>query len=182
MTRALVYGLAVAGAATVRALHRHGVEVVVADDEVTADRRRLADELDVEIIERPTGSRLEGLIRACGLVSPAPGVPETHDVVTVAQTIGVEIVSEIELAYRWEQQRSGERARCWPSRAPTARRPRPCSRSRCCAPEGCARSTPGTPRRRWSMRSPSISMRSSSRRRASGWPGHRRSVPMAPPG
>ena len=107
MTRALVYGLAVAGAATVRALRRHGVEVVVADDEVTTDRRRLADELDVEIIERPSGSTIERLIRSCDLVSPAPGVPETHDVVTVAQTIGVELVSEIELAYRWEQERSG---------------------------------------------------------------------------
>jgi UDP-N-acetylmuramoylalanine--D-glutamate ligase len=107
VTRALVYGLAVAGAATVRALQRHDVEVVVADDEVTTERRRLADELDVEIIERPTGSRLEGLIRSCDLVNPAPGVPETHDVVTGAQAIGVELVSEIELAYRWEQQRSG---------------------------------------------------------------------------
>ena len=55
MTRALVYGLAVAGAATVRALQRHDVEVVVADDEVTAERRQLAGELDVQIIERPTG-------------------------------------------------------------------------------------------------------------------------------
>ena len=42
MTRALVYGLAVAGAATVRALQRHDIEVVVADDEVTAERRQLA--------------------------------------------------------------------------------------------------------------------------------------------
>lgn len=107
MTRALVYGLAVAGAATVRALQRHDIEVVVADDDVTAERRQLAGELEVEIIERPTGSELVGLIRSCDLVSPAPGVPETHDVVTTALTVGVELVSEIELAYRWEQQRAG---------------------------------------------------------------------------
>ncbi|HYN32663.1 MAG TPA: hypothetical protein VES40_08565, partial [Ilumatobacteraceae bacterium] len=62
--RALVYGLAVAGAATVRALQRHDIEVVVADDEVTAERRQLAQELDVEIIERPTGSALATLIRS----------------------------------------------------------------------------------------------------------------------
>ncbi len=105
MKRALVYGLAVAGAATVRALQRHGVEVVVADDDVTAERRQLAQELEVEIVERPV--ELEALIRSCDLVSPAPGVPETHDVVTMAQTMGVELVSEIELAYRWEQLRSG---------------------------------------------------------------------------
>jgi len=105
--RALVYGLAVAGAATVRALHRHGVEVVVADDVVTDERRALASELGVEILERPTGAEFERLIRSFDLVSPAPGVPETHEVITSAQTLGVPLLSEIELAYRWEQERPG---------------------------------------------------------------------------
>lgn len=105
MTRALVYGLAVAGAATVRALQRHDIEVVVADDEVTAERRALAAELDVDIVERPED--LEAIIRSCDVVSPAPGVPETHPVVTVAQRRGIDLASEIELAYRWEQDRTG---------------------------------------------------------------------------
>jgi UDP-N-acetylmuramoylalanine--D-glutamate ligase len=34
-------------------------------------------------------------------------VPETHAVVAAAQALGVELVSEIELAYRWEQERPG---------------------------------------------------------------------------
>jgi UDP-N-acetylmuramoylalanine--D-glutamate ligase len=107
MSRALVYGLAVAGAATVRALQRHDVEVVVGDDDVTPARREVAAELDVELLDRPRGGQLEALVRSCDLVSPAPGVPESHEVVLAAQRAGVELVSEIELAYRWERDRVG---------------------------------------------------------------------------
>ena len=106
MTRALVYGLAVAGAATVRALVRHGHDVVVADDVVTPQRRELAGTLDVEVLERPSGRELDRLVRSCALVCPSPGVPETHAVVEAATGAGVELVSEIELAYRWERERS----------------------------------------------------------------------------
>ena len=107
MSRALVYGLAVAGESTVRALLRRGVDVVVADDVVDEQRTGLAAELGVDLLERPDVDTLRSLISSCDLVSPAPGVPETHDVVTIAHTLGVELVSEIELAYRWEQDRPG---------------------------------------------------------------------------
>lgn len=107
MSRALVYGLAVAGESTVRALLRHGHDVVVVDDTVTDQRRRVADELDIEVVERPDERVLDELVRSCEMVSPSPGVPETHAVVRAAQVHGVELVSEIELAYRWEQERTG---------------------------------------------------------------------------
>ena len=73
----------------------------------TNTARDLAAELGVELLERPDVGTLRTLISSCDLVSPAPGVPETHDVVTTAQALGVELVSEIELAYRWEQERPG---------------------------------------------------------------------------
>ena len=107
MTRALVYGLAVAGAAAARALARHGYDVVVADDVVTPERLELARVLDVEIIEQPADRDLGRLVRSCVLVCPSPGVPETHAVVDAAIGAGIELVSEIELAYRWEQDREG---------------------------------------------------------------------------
>ncbi len=105
--RALVYGLAVAGESTVRALLRRGVDVVVADDDVDDRRRTLAAELGVELLDRPDADALATVIASCELVSPAPGVPETHAVVSAARDAGVELVSEIELAYRWEQDRPG---------------------------------------------------------------------------
>ena len=105
--RALVYGLAVAGVSTVRALQRHGYEVIAADDEVTEERRSVAADLGVELLDAPDAERLAEVVAGCELVSPAPGIPETHRVIEVAVAAGVEIVSEIELAYRWEQQRAG---------------------------------------------------------------------------
>ena len=107
MSRAFVYGLAVAGVSTVRALQRHGYDVIAADDDVTDDRRRVAEELGVELLERPDERRLAQVIATCDVVSPAPGVPETHAVIAAASAAAVELVSEIELAYRWEQERPG---------------------------------------------------------------------------
>ena len=105
MARALVHGLAIAGTATVRALLRRGYEVVVTDDVVDDARRAVAGDLGVELLATPED--LTALVRSCELVSPAPGVPETHAVVVEAQRAGVDLASEIELAYRWESQRAG---------------------------------------------------------------------------
>lgn len=105
--RALVYGLAVTGASTVRALRRHGWDVLVADDVVTPQRLDTASELGVELLDAPDANALRSMLADCSLVSPAPGIPEAHRVIAIATEIGTEIVSEIELAYRWEQERSG---------------------------------------------------------------------------
>ena len=107
MSRALVYGLAVTGESTARALLRHGHEVVVADDDVDDRRREVAANLDVELLERPDAGVLRDLLASCDLMSPAPGVPETHGSIAAARAAGTEVVSEIELAYRWEQDRPG---------------------------------------------------------------------------
>jgi len=100
----LVYGLATAGASTVRALLRRGHDVVVADDHIDDARRDLANALGVELLPTP----LDPGAFACqfDLVVPAPGVPETHPLVVAVRRHDVELVSEIELGYRWEQQRA----------------------------------------------------------------------------
>jgi UDP-N-acetylmuramoylalanine--D-glutamate ligase len=101
---ALVYGLAVAGESTVRALLRHGMAVKVADDTITDARRALAGELGVELLDAAQ-TTVEKLLDGCTLLCPAPGVPEHHPIIAAAQHLGLDIVSEIELAYRWEQER-----------------------------------------------------------------------------
>jgi UDP-N-acetylmuramoylalanine--D-glutamate ligase len=103
----LVLGLAVAGAATVRALRQRGYEVVAADDTVDDAKRQVAAELGVELVASPDLRRLAELVTACDVVVPAPGVPETHRVFAIAHGLGRPVVSELELAYGWEQQRPG---------------------------------------------------------------------------
>ena len=103
----LVYGLAVAGAATVRALRRRGIDVVAADDRVDDAKRHLAADLDVELVDAPDDERLAQLVAASERVVPAPGVPETHRLLAIARDAGRRVVSELELAYEWEQGRPG---------------------------------------------------------------------------
>lgn len=106
--RVLVYGLAVAGAATARALVARGTEVVVVDDDVTDARRQRAHELGVELVPGPLADDdLAALVRTCSAVVPSPGVPERHQVVHHARAAGVPLRSEIDLAYEWEQARPG---------------------------------------------------------------------------
>ncbi len=105
-TSTLVFGLAVAGVSTVRGLLRHGFDVVVADDVITPERQALADELGVELLDA-SGRSVHDLLDGVTMLCPAPGVPESHRIIDAALAAGIEIVSELELAYRWEQQRPG---------------------------------------------------------------------------
>jgi UDP-N-acetylmuramoylalanine--D-glutamate ligase len=104
---ALVHGLAVTGASTVRALQRHGHDVVVSDDRIDEAKRELAGSLGLELVALPGEDRLAAFVDQFEFVSPAPGVPESHPLVIAALATGVPLVSEIELAYRWEQERPG---------------------------------------------------------------------------
>jgi UDP-N-acetylmuramoylalanine--D-glutamate ligase len=104
---ALVYGVAVAGEATARGLAAHGYRVLLADDAPSDERRAVAHRLGTELIECPDSDAIDRLLGEVDLVSPAPGVPETHLLVRAALARDVPLRTEIDLAYEWEQQRPG---------------------------------------------------------------------------
>ncbi len=105
--RALVYGMAIAGEATARALVARGWEVVVADDRPTETGRAAAAELGAPYLEAPAPGDLPAVLATVDLVSPSPGVPETHPLFVAATAAGVPVRSEIDLAWEWEQARPG---------------------------------------------------------------------------
>lgn len=105
--RALVHGLGVAGLATARALRARGFDLVLADDAPNDERRAAAGALGVELVECPTDAVIDRIVRSVDLVAPAPGVPETHEVVRAAQRLDVALRTELDLAYEWEQMRVG---------------------------------------------------------------------------
>lgn len=108
--RVMVHGLAITGASTVRALQRRGHEIIVSDDAITDAKSALAAELGVALHEPPSDDRRADFVAGFDLFSPAPGVPENHPLVLAARAAGVPVWSEIEIAYRWEQERpSGPR-------------------------------------------------------------------------
>jgi UDP-N-acetylmuramoylalanine--D-glutamate ligase len=105
--RALVYGLAVAGEATVAALQRHGYDVVAADDTVDEAKFKRAEELGVTL---HIGATFDpDTVGEYDVLAPSPGIPETHPVILAAFEAGVPLRTELELAYRWEQERAAER-------------------------------------------------------------------------
>lgn len=103
--RVLVHGLAITGASTVRALLRRGHDVVASDDAIDDDKVAVANQLGVDLVVPPADD-LASHVRRFDVFSPAPGVPERHPLVLAALTAGVPVRSEIEIAYRWEQERS----------------------------------------------------------------------------
>jgi UDP-N-acetylmuramoylalanine--D-glutamate ligase len=102
--RALVHGFAITGESTARALLARGHEVVVTDDLIDDAKTASVEALGLELVPLPDD--LDAFVRGFDLVSPAPGVPEMHELVRAAQRAGVELASEIELAYRWDRARS----------------------------------------------------------------------------
>lgn len=103
----LVYGLAIAGEAVARELVRRGERVVLADDRPTSAHQKLASELGAKLVDGSNHTEIDRHLRNVDRVVPAPGVSEQHRIIAEARRLDVELLSEIELAYRFEQQRKG---------------------------------------------------------------------------
>jgi UDP-N-acetylmuramoylalanine--D-glutamate ligase len=100
--RALVIGYGLSGRAAARWLASNGSEVVVLEDDPKVVRG--AQEpvkgrgVSVQIGRGP--ERAEKLACSADLVVPSPGVPVSHPALVAAKAFGVEVLSEIELAWR----------------------------------------------------------------------------------
>ncbi|HWC10100.1 MAG TPA: NAD-binding protein, partial [Acidimicrobiales bacterium] len=98
---ALVVGLGRSGAAVARHLRDRGARVLAVDDAPDDAARVAAAELALELVEAPGAERLADLVERADVVVPSPGVPLRHPVFRLAETAGVPVRSEVELAYRW---------------------------------------------------------------------------------
>ena len=107
MRRVAVFGLALTGAAAARALVARGLEVVMSDDAITDAHRHLAHELGCTIMPVVTQSDLVSFLDGVDVLIPAPGVAPHHRDIAEALVRGVSVRTEIDIAYEWEQQRSG---------------------------------------------------------------------------
>ncbi len=105
--RVLVYGLAIAGQAMVKALVDRGFDVVAVDDRESSELRKFGDSLGVDVEFAPSSARLEELVRSAGTIAPAPGVPESHAVIGLARSLDRRVATELDLAYEWESERPG---------------------------------------------------------------------------
>jgi len=102
-----VFGLAVAGRAVASALRERGIDVVVGDDNLTKEHQSFAQSIGANVVDIARDGELQRVMQSVDVLSPAPGVPENHDVIRCARENSVSIQSEIEIAYRMELSRSG---------------------------------------------------------------------------
>lgn len=107
MRRVAVFGLALAGSAAARALVARSIEVVLSDDAITDAHRLLAHELGCAIVPVATQTDVFAFLDGVEVLIPAPGVAPHHKVIVEALARGVSVRTEIDIAYEWEQQRSG---------------------------------------------------------------------------
>jgi UDP-N-acetylmuramoylalanine--D-glutamate ligase len=100
--RAVVIGYALSGRAAAACLANQGWEVVVLEDDIGAAQSARSNGvgagLTVEMAPGPV--RSAELARSCGLVVPSPGVRADHPAISAALAAGVEVWSEVELAWR----------------------------------------------------------------------------------
>ena len=103
MTDHLVLGLGVTGQAVLRALIAHGEGAVAVDDHPTEAGRALVAELGVRLVEAPGPEALRALVADVAAVLPSPGVPDHHALFALAREATVPVLSEFDLAQRWDQ-------------------------------------------------------------------------------
>jgi UDP-N-acetylmuramoylalanine--D-glutamate ligase len=98
----LVVGFGVTGAAVAEALVRRNEAVVVVDDRPGDAAVARAADLGIELVAAPDATTLGRLVADAQAVLPAPGLPARHPVFELAATAGTPVLSEFDLASRWD--------------------------------------------------------------------------------
>ena len=104
--RVLVFGLARSGIAAVSLLRLRGARVIAADEKT---RDELGDQIDLltgaEGVELHVGEPVEPLLSGIDMLVVSPGIPAEHAAIAAAKRMGIEVIGELELAYRLGQGR-----------------------------------------------------------------------------
>lgn len=98
----LIVGLAVTGTAVARALVQRGEDVLLADDRPGPVAVEAAQELGLDLVAAPDPDQLAALVRSAGALLPTPGLPAAHPVFELAAAAGTPVLSEFDLAARWD--------------------------------------------------------------------------------
>ena len=98
--KVMVLGLARTGQATARFLAEQGAVVLVSDLRPTADLQAQLNLLSGLPIQYQLGGEDLNWLEGVDMLVPSPGVPMNNLLLQEAGRRGVEIISEIELAYR----------------------------------------------------------------------------------
>lgn len=104
MSRApfLLVGFAVTNRAVCAQLVERGHAVVVVDDAPDDRACRSAAELGVDLLDKPDIGDWPSLAADAQAIVPTPGLPESHPSLGAAAAAGTPVISEFDLAQRWD--------------------------------------------------------------------------------
>jgi UDP-N-acetylmuramoylalanine--D-glutamate ligase len=101
--RVLVVGLGRSGAASAIFLQEHGAKVIVSDSKSEAQLQRDIPALLDRGISIESGQHGERTFRDQDLIVVSPGVPSDQPQLQHARSLGIPVIGEVELAYRFVQ-------------------------------------------------------------------------------
>lgn len=97
----LVLGLSKSGIAAAKVLHKHGAKVAITERrDIRLEFEQIAQNLKAMGIEIESGRHSEEFINRAELAITSPGIPPHSEIFKKLKSRGVEIISEIELAWR----------------------------------------------------------------------------------
>lgn len=97
----LLVGFAATSIAVAEACASRSIQVVAVDDAPTKNALEAATRLGVEMIVSPDSAQLKELVASVDGVAPSPGVPLSHPVFKLADSVERPIISELDLGYCW---------------------------------------------------------------------------------
>ncbi len=92
-----VLGYSITGRAVVDYLKKKMADVYVSEIKNT---KELADELSIKGVKYELGENSYSFLKECELVVVSPGIPPDNPIVSKLKANGIEVISEIELAFR----------------------------------------------------------------------------------
>ena len=98
--KVLVFGMARSGIAAARLLREKGAEVHITDAKEEKDFNGALDELREGVVWHLGEKHPENLLAGMDTLVISPGIPIEHPAVRAAQAANVEVLGEVELAYR----------------------------------------------------------------------------------
>ncbi len=106
--RFLLAGYGITNRAVATQLTKRGHRVLLGDDGLGSDAARTqaqshAVSLGLELLERPSEGEWAELVRATEVLVPTPGLVESHPVFAAATRVDVPVISELDLAQRWDE-------------------------------------------------------------------------------
>jgi UDP-N-acetylmuramoylalanine--D-glutamate ligase len=94
-----VVGIGLSGVAAAALLHKRGAKIVLTDDKSEEELKETMEQLGEMSVDRRVGGIRSDSLLDSDLIVISPGVPSDLPQIEQARRAGVEIISEIELAY-----------------------------------------------------------------------------------